>query len=52
MYKVTFNSVNVATFDKENDAINLSLNLHKISNISHNIVVTKDDEEIIIFKQF
>lgn len=52
MYKITFNSQLIATMDKEDAAIGLSLNLHNISNISHNIVVTKDDEEIIFFKQF
>lgn len=52
MYKITFNSCIVANMETEKDAIGLSLNLHNVSNIPHNIVVTKDDEEVIIFKQF
>lgn len=52
MYKITFNSQLIAEMETEKDAIGLSLNLHNVSNISHNIVVTKDDEQIIIFKQF
>lgn len=52
MYKITFNSTLIASMENENDAIGLSLNLHNISNIPHNIVVTKDDTEVIIFKQF
>lgn len=51
MYKVSYNSTLIASFDKEQEAIGLSLNLHNISNIPHNISVTKDDEEIIIFIQ-
>lgn len=52
MYKITFNSALIATMEKEPEAIGLGLNLHNISNIPHNIVVTKDDIELIIFKQF
>ena len=52
MYKITFNSVEIATLEKEQESIGLALNLHTISNIPHNIVVTKEDLDIIFFKQF
>lgn len=51
MFKVFFGDTHIATFDKEQDSIGLSLNLHNISNIPHNIVVTKDEEVIISFIQ-
>lgn len=52
MYKITFNSQLIAEMEIEKDAIGLSLNLHNVSNIPHNIIVSKDNVEIIMFKQF
>lgn len=52
MYKITFNSFEVATLEKEQDSIGLALNLHNISTVTHNIVVTKDGKDIFIFNQF
>ena len=51
MFKISFNSTHISTLETENDAIGLALNLHNVSNIPHNIVVTKDEEEIMYFIQ-
>ena len=51
MYKIFFNSTLISSVETEDLAISLGLNLHKSSNISHNISVTKDDEEIFYFIQ-
>lgn len=47
MYKIFFNNIEFAISDNEDFAIGLALNLHKSSNISHNIVVTNKDVNII-----
>lgn len=51
MYKVSFNNSLIASFDNEKDSVGLALNLHNVSNIPHNIFVTKDDIEFMFFKQ-
>lgn len=51
MFKVFFGDTLIATFENENESIGLSLNLHNVSNIPHNIFVTKEEEVIITFIQ-
>lgn len=51
MYKISFNNTLISTLETEKDAIGLALNLHNVSNIPHNIFVTKDDIEIMYFVQ-
>lgn len=51
MFKISFNDTLISTTDIEKDAIGLALNLHNVSNIPHNIDVTKDDERIMYFIQ-
>lgn len=47
MYDIKFNDVLFSKTDVEEHAIGLALNLHKSSNISHNIIVTKNDVNIL-----
>lgn len=51
MFKIFFNDCLISSVETEDEAIGLGLNLHKVSNISHNISVTKEDEEIFYFLQ-
>lgn len=51
MFKISFNKTLISSLETEKEAISLALNLHNVSNISHNIVVTKEDEEIMYFIQ-
>ncbi len=51
MFKISFNNTLISTTQVEKDAIGLALNLHNVSNIPHNISVTKDDVEVMYFVQ-
>lgn len=48
MITIKFNSLLFAVLSDEQDAIILALNLHKNSNVKHNIIVTKDDIDIVL----
>lgn len=52
MYKILFNGCTISTCEKEDAAIALSLNLHQVSNIPHEIIVQFENETIIYFKQY
>lgn len=43
MFTIKFNKIIISSVDTEDMAIGLALNLHKSSNVPHNIVVTKND---------
>lgn len=51
MFEISFNKCVIATLETEEKAIGLALNLHTISNIPHNIVVTKEGEDVMYFIQ-
>ena len=51
MFEISFNTCTIANLETEENAIGLALNLHQISNIPHNIVVTKEGEEVMYFIQ-
>lgn len=47
MFKIYFNETLISTYETEKEAIGLCIYLHNVSNIPHNIFVTKDNEPII-----
>lgn len=51
MFNISFNNTLISTTEVEKDAIGLALNLHNVSNIPHNIFVTKDGVEVMYFVQ-
>lgn len=48
MFTIKFNKVIISSVDTEDKALGLALNLHKSSNVEHNILVTKDDDVVIL----
>lgn len=52
MYKICFNGCTISTFEKEDQAIAVALNLHNISNIPHSIFVECDDKNIVVLNRF
>lgn len=51
MFEISFNKCVIANLETEENAIGLALNLHNVSNIPHNIIVTNAGEEVMYFIQ-
>lgn len=47
MYNIYYNDALFSTCEEESHAIGLAFNLHKNSNVSHKVVVTKDLVKIL-----